>query len=332
MFDAARDGGYAYPAINVTSSNSLHAALQGFAESESDGIVQISTGGAEHLSGQRNKDMPLGAHALAEFAHVVADRYPINIALHTDHCQPDKVDSYIRPLLAVSRARKAEGKGPLFQSHMLDASALPLEENLALASELLDECADVDIILELEIGIVGGVEDAMDHEGIDRSKLYTSPEDMLRTAEVLGTGERGRYLLAAVFGNVHGVYKPGAVQLKPSILHDGQIAMEERYGKEGRHYLVFHGGSGSTLAEIHETLGYGVVKMNVDTDTQYAFTRPIVGHMFENYAGVLKVDGEVGDKKVYDPRSYMKKAETGMAERVVEACRDLKSTGRTLRS
>ncbi len=332
MLDAAREGGYAFPAINVTSSESLHAALNGFAEAESDGIVQVSTGGAEFLSGLRHKDMPLGASALAEFAHVVADRYPVNIALHTDHCQPDKVDSYIRPLIEMSRRRKAEGRGPLFQSHMLDASAIPLEDNLALASALLDECAAADIILELEIGIVGGVEDAMDHEDIDKSKLYTSPADMLRTAEVLGTGERGRYLLAAVFGNVHGVYKPGAVKLRPSILKDGQEAMEATYGEEGRHYLVFHGGSGSTLEEIHETLGYGVVKMNIDTDTQYAFTRPIVDHMFTNYSGVLKVDGEVGDKKTYDPRSYMKKAEAGMTERVIAACGDLRSAGNTLMS
>jgi len=331
MLEAAKAGGYAFPAINVTSSESLHAALNGFAEAESDGIVQISTGGAEFLSGLRNKDMPLGAASLAEFAHVAADAYPVNIALHTDHCQPDKVDKYIRPLLAMSRDRKDAGRGPLFQSHMLDASAIPLEENLALASNLLDECADVDVILELEIGIVGGVEDTMDHEGIDRTKLYTSPADMLRTAEILGTGERGTYLLAAVFGNVHGVYKPGAVELRPSILQEGQEAMEQKYGPEGRHYLVFHGGSGSTLDEIRETLDYGVVKMNIDTDTQYAFTRPIVDHIFTNYSGVLKVDGDVGDKKTYDPRSYMKKAEAGMTERVVAACSDLRSAGRALR-
>ncbi len=329
MFDAARQGGYAFPAINVTSTESLNAALVGFAEAESDGIVQISTGGAEFLSGQRQKDMPLGARALAEFAHVVAERYPVNIALHTDHCQPEKIDRYVRPLLEVSRQRKTEGKGPLFQSHMLDASELPLEENLALASALLDECAAVDVILELEIGIVGGVEDAQDNENVDRAKLYTSPEDMVRTAQVLGTGERGRYLLAAVFGNVHGVYKPGAVQLRPKILDAGQKAMETAFAG-ARHHLVFHGGSGSSLEEIHETLGYGVVKMNIDTDTQYAFTRPIVDHMFTNYAGVLKVDGNVGDKKTYDPRVYMKKAETGMSQRVVEACAQLKSTGMTI--
>ena len=330
MLDGAREAKFAFPAINVTSSETLHAALNGFAEAESDGIIQISTGGAEFLSGLRNKNMPLGASALAEFAHVVADAYPVNIALHTDHCQPDKVDGYIRPLLAMSRDRKAKGMGPLFQSHMLDASELPLEENLALASDLLNECADVDVILELEIGIVGGVEDAIDNEDVDRDKLYTSPADMLRTAEVLGTGERGRYLLAAVFGNVHGVYKPGAVQLRPTILRDGQQAMEERFGADGRHYLVFHGGSGSTLEEVHETLDYGVVKMNIDTDCQYAFTRPVADHMFTNYSGVLKVDGEVGDKKTYDPRSYLKKAEASMTARVVEACEQLKSAGRKL--
>ncbi len=330
MLDSARAGGYAFPAINVTSSETLHAALKGFADAESDGIVQVSTGGAEFLSGLFNRDMPLGAAALAEFAYVVAEKYPVNIALHTDHCQPEKVDSYIRPLLELSRRRRSSGAGPLFQSHMLDASELPLEENLTLASALLDECAALNIILELEIGIVGGIEDTTDNEDIDKSKLYTSPADMVRTAEVLGTGERGRYLLAAVFGNVHGVYKPGAVQLRPSILDDGQRAMEDKYGEAGRHLLVFHGGSGSTLAEIHETLGYGVVKMNVDTDTQYAFTRPLVDHMMTNYAGVLKVDGDVGDKKTYDPRAYMKKAEASMADRVAQACADLRSAGQTI--
>jgi len=326
MLDRAREKGFAFPAINVTSTETLNAALTGFAEAESDGIIQISTGGGEFASGV--KDMALGARGLAEFAHLVGDRYPVNVALHTDHCQPDKVDAYIRPLLEVSRQRTTEGLPPLFGSHMLDASELDLEENLEIASSLLSDCAGLDIILELEIGIVGGTEDAMDREGIDRKKLYTTPEDMVRTAEVLGTGERGRYLLAAVFGNVHGVYKPGAVELRPEILRDGQQAVAERFGE--RHYLVFHGGSGSTLDEIHETLEYGVVKMNIDTDTQYAFTRPVVDHMFTNYSGVLKVDGDVGDKKTYDPRSYMRKAQRGMSDRVIEACRHLKSAGMSL--
>lgn len=330
MIETARAGGYAFPAINVTSSETLNAALRGFAEAESDGIVQISTGGAEFLSGTTVKHMPTGAAALAEFTEEVAQGYSINIALHTDHCQPEKVDAYIRPLLRLSAERRKRGLGPLFQSHMLDASMLPLEENLALAKDLLDECTSVGALLELEIGIVGGKEDAMDHEGVDKAKLYTTPGDMVRTAEVLGPPGERCYLLAAVFGNVHGVYKPGAVQLRPSILKDGQAAMEAQLGKDGRHFLVFHGGSGSSLEEIRETLTYGVVKMNIDTDTQYAFTRPIADHMMTNYSGVLKVDGHVGDKSAYDPRSYMKKAEIGMADRVVEACRDLLSVGHTI--
>lgn len=330
MLDAAKTGQHALPAINTSSSSTILAALEGFSEARSDGIIQFSYGAGEFASGQSNKDMALGARALAEFAHVVAERYPVNIALHTDHCPPDRVDGFIRPLLTLSEERVAAGDGPLFQSHMLDASTLPMEENLTLASELLDACAALGIVLELEIGIVGGVEDATDHSDVDRSKLYTSPEDMVRVSEVLGTFDRGRYLLAAVFGNVHGVYKPGSVVLDPKILRDGQAAVAERFGDEARHYLVFHGGSGSSLDEIHETLGYGVVKMNIDTDCQYAYTRPIADHMLSGYEGVLKVDGEVGDKKLYDPRSYMKKAEMSMAARVVEACEMLQSAGKTI--
>lgn len=330
MLDSARSGQYALPAINTSSSSTILAALEGFSEAGSDGIIQFSYGAGEFASGQSNRDMALGARALAEFAHVVAERYPANIALHTDHCPPDRVDGFIRPLLETSAERVAGGGEPLFQSHMLDASTLPMEDNLALASELLDECAALGIVLEIEIGIVGGVEDATDHSDVDRSKLYTSPTDMVRVSEVLGTFDRGRYLLAAVFGNVHGVYKPGSVQLDPKILRDGQKAVAERFGDDARHYLVFHGGSGSTLDEIHETLGYGVIKMNVDTDCQYAYTRPIVDHMLTGYEGVLKVDGDVGDKKLYDPRSYLKKAEGGMATRVVEACQTLKSAGNSI--
>lgn len=331
MLDTARSRRYALPAINTTSSSTILAAFEGFAAADSDGIIQFSYGAGEFASGQSNKDMALGARALAEFATAVADQYPVNIALHTDHCPPNRVDGFIRPLLEMSAETVAEGRGPIFQSHMLDASNLPMEENLALANEILERCAELDIVLELEIGIVGGVEDATDHSDVDRSKLYTTPEDMVRVSEVLGTFDRGRYLLAAVFGNVHGSYKPGAVKLEPKILDMGQQAVSKRFGEDARHYLVFHGGSGSTLEEIHETLGYGVIKMNVDTDCQYAYTRPIADHIFSNYDGVLKVDGEVGDKKTYDPRSYMRKAETGMTSRVVEACQMLRSDGNTVR-
>ena len=327
MLDRAKAGAFAYPAINVTSSQTLNAALRGFAEAESDGIVQVSTGGAEFLSGTTVKDMVLGAQALAEYAHHVAKAYGVTIALHTDHCPKDKLDGYMRPLVAISQERVAAGREPLFQSHMWDGSAVELEENLQIARELLDACAKARIIMELEIGVVGGEEDGVANE--INEKLYTHPSDAVRTAEVLGTGENGRYLLAATFGNVHGVYKPGNVKLKPSILKDIQDEVGAKVGRDKPFDLVFHGGSGSLLEEIRETLDYGVVKMNVDTDTQYAFTRPIADHMFRNYDGVLKVDGEVGNKKQYDPRSYGKSAEAGMAARVVEACQDLRSAGTT---
>jgi fructose-bisphosphate aldolase, class II len=328
MLDRAKTGGFAYPAVNVTSSETLAAALRGFAEASSDGIVQVSTGGAEFLSGQKVKDMATGAAALAAFARVVAARYPVHVALHTDHCPADKLDAYMRPLLELSKARVAAGKEPLFQSQMWDGSALPLEENLRVAEQLLVDCAKAKVVMELEIGVVGGEEDGVS-AAIDQ-RLYSTPEDALRTAEVLGTGERGRYLLAATFGNVHGVYKPGNVVLRPGILDDIQRAVGARVGRDRPFDLVFHGGSGSLLEEIREAIGYGVVKMNVDTDTQYAFTRPIADHVFRRYDGVLKVDGEVGDKKAYDPRTYMKLAEASMAARVVRACEDLKSAGTAL--
>jgi fructose-bisphosphate aldolase class II len=324
MLDRAKQQGFAYPAINVTSSQTLNAALKGFADAGSDGIVQISTGGAEYLSGSL-KNMVTGATALAEFAYVVADKYPVNIALHTDHCPKDKLDTYMRPLVKISQERVKNGKDPLFQSHMWDGSAVPLKENLEIARELLEECAEAHIIMELEIGVVGGEEDGV--VGEINEKLYSTPEDALATVEALGLGERGRYILAATFGNVHGVYKPGHVKLRPSVLDQIQDVVGARYGKDRPFDLVFHGGSGSSLEEIREAISYGVVKMNVDTDTQYAFTRPVAGHMFTNYDGVLKVDGEVGNKKVYDPRSWGKAAEAGMAARVVEACEDLKSAG-----
>ncbi|WP_127784220.1 class II fructose-bisphosphate aldolase [Rhodococcus sp. X156] len=331
MLDRAKAGSFAYPAINCTSSETINAALKGFADAGSDGIIQFSTGGAEFGSGTGVKDMVTGAVALAEFAHVVAEKYSINVALHTDHCPKDKLDSYVRPLIAISKERVDAGRNPLFQSHMWDGSAVPLEENLEIAKDLLAATAAARIILEVEIGVVGGEEDGVDNEIND--KLYTTADDYLKTVEALGGGDTGsRYLLAATFGNVHGVYKPGNVKLRPEVLAEGQRVAAEKLGlpADAKPFdLVFHGGSGSLLSEIHEALGYGVIKMNVDTDTQYAFTRPIAGHMLGNYDGVLKIDGEVGNKKVYDPRSYLKKAEGGMAARVVEACENLRSAGQS---
>ena len=330
MISRAKEGGFAYPAINCTSSETVNAALRGFADAGSDGIIQVSTGGAEFASGTRVKDMVTGAVALAEFAHVVAEKYPVNVALHTDHCPKDKLDAYVRPLIALSKDRVDAGQAPLFQSHMWDGSAIDLDENLQIAAELIEKCAAAKIVLEVEIGVVGGEEDGVSHDIND--KLYTAPGDFVATAKTLGLGEKGVYLLAATFGNVHGVYKPGNVKLRPEILKEGQDVVSEEFGLgDGSKpfNLVFHGGSGSAQEEIREALSYGVVKMNVDTDTQYAFTRPIVGHMFGNYDGVLKVDGEVGNKKAYDPRSYLKAAETGMAARIVEACEDLLSAGQS---
>jgi fructose-bisphosphate aldolase class II len=328
MLDRAKEQGFAYPAINVTSSQTLNGAIRGFAEAGSDGILQISTGGAEYLSGQGVKDMVTGAAALAQFAEVVAARYPVQIALHTDHCPQDKLDSYMRPLVQISRERVERGQEPLFQSHMWDGSAVPLAENLQIATELLEQCAAARIIMELEIGVVGGEEDGV--VGEMNEKLYSTTDDALATAEALGLGERGRYILAATFGNVHGVYKPGHVKLRPAVLHDIQEAVGTKYGVQKPFSLVFHGGSGSDLADIREAISYGVVKMNVDTDTQYAFTRPVAGHMFSHYDGVLKVDGEVGSKKAYDPRAWGKAAEQGMTERVVRACEDLLAAGKQL--
>ncbi len=328
MLDAAQEGNYAYPAVNVTSIATINAALKAFADAKSDGIIQVSTGGGQFASGLDVADAAFGAQVLAEACHTLAAKYDILIALHTDHCHPAKVDGFLKPLLEVSRKRKATGIGPLFQSHMYDGSELPLEENMEVSKELLKECAELDIILEIEAGVVGGEEDGHDTSGMPADKLYTTPGDMVAVHEALSG--IGRFIFAATFGNVHGSYKPGAVKLKPEILRDGQAAVEEKYGKEARFDLVFHGGSGSELSDIRETLDYGVIKMNIDTDTQYAFTRPIVTHVCENIEGVLKIDGEVGNKKTYDPRSYLKKAEKNMASRLVQACENLRSNGNTI--
>ncbi|QLQ09053.1 MAG: class II fructose-bisphosphate aldolase [Nocardioidaceae bacterium] len=331
MLDRAKSDQFAFPAINVSSSQTLNAALQGFAEAESDGIIQISTGGAEYLSGPNVKNMVTGSLAFAAYAAEVAKSYPVNIALHTDHCPKDKLDGFVRPLLAASIERVKAGTDPLFQSHMWDGSAVPLDENLQIAAELLELSAQAKIILEIEVGVVGGEEDGI--VGAIDEKLYTTPEDALATVAALGTGEKGRYMTALTFGNVHGVYKPGNVKLRPEILKDAQEAVVAELGLAPGSKpfdLVFHGGSGSLPEEIAAAVSYGVVKMNVDTDTQYAFTRPVAAHMFTNYDGVLKVDGEVGDKKTYDPRSWGKAAEAGMAARVVEACENLNSVGKKL--
>lgn len=329
MLEAAQKGNYAYPAINVSSTETANAALKGFADSGSDGIIQLSTGAGEFASGLNVKDAVQGSITVAEHIHRMADNYNVYIALHTDHCQPKKVDKFLKPLIAETARRRAEGKPNLFHSHMFDGSELPLDENMAIAVELLKTCKENEIILEVEIGVVGGEEDGIDHSDQPRAKLYTTPEDMVGVYEALSP-VGGRYMVAATFGNVHGIYKPGNVKLKPKILKEGQEELVKKFGKDAWFNLVFHGGSGSELADIHETLEYGVVKMNIDTDTQYHFTEAIVMHVDENRKELTHSGGEVANKKKFDPRSYLKKAEENMAKRVAQGCKDLKSTGKSI--
>lgn len=329
MLDAAQQGGYAYPAINCSNLVTINAALKAFADQKSDGIIQFSTGAGQFASGLNHKNMVAGVIALAELTHRLAEQYDVLVALNTDHCRPGVAAEFLDPLIEETAKRRARGENNLFQNHMLDASELSLEENLAISKEYLKKCAANGIILEVEAGVVGGEEDgAAGSEDTPDADLYTTPEDMMEVYDQLHP--LGRFTFAATFGNVHGHYKPGAVKLRPEILKQGQEAVMAKHGAEAEFDLVFHGGSGSSLEEIRETLDYGVVKMNVDTDTQYAFTRPIVEHMFKNYDGVLKIEGEVGDKKVYDPRAYLKAAEVGMAARVAEACDDLLATGKSI--
>jgi fructose-bisphosphate aldolase, class II len=322
MIDAASANGYALPAVNVTSSETLNGAMRGFAEAGADGIVQVTTGAAEYLSGGV-KNMALGARALAEYARVLGDRYPVLIAVHTDHAPPDKFDAFVRPLIGESRRRRQRGEQPLFHSHMFDGSTLPLEDNLRFSAKLLEELAPLGVVLELESGVVGGEEDGVAGPEAGRRELYTTTEDLMRVADTLGTGERGRYLLAATFGNVHGSYAPGSVKLRPSVLLDGQRVLAAQH-PGARFQYVFHGGSGSEPEQVREAVANGVVKVNIDTDAQYAFSRAIAHHMFTSYDGVLKIDGDVGRKSAFDPRAWGRKAETALArcvaERPEEAC------------
>ncbi|WP_072312965.1 class II fructose-bisphosphate aldolase [Agrococcus sp. Marseille-P2731] len=326
MLDKAKKNAFAYPAINVSSSSTINAVLQGLADTGSDGIIQVTTGGADFFAGQSVKNRAGGAVAFARFATEVAKAYPIKVALHTDHCPKDALDGFVFPLLEASEEEVRAGRAPLFQSHMWDGSAVPLEENLEIAKQILPRTHALQQILEVEIGVVGGEEDGVSHEINDQ--LYTTLDDAIATVEALGMGDQGRYMAALTFGNVHGVYKPGNVKLRPELLGQIQAGIAEKYGTEAKPLdLVFHGGSGSTDEEIAEAVRSGVIKMNIDTDTQYAYTRSVAGSMFGGYEGVLKLDGEVGNKKVYDPRAWGKAAETAMAARVASATQQLGSAG-----
>ena len=326
MLDTAKSRGFAYPAFNVSSSQTINAVLQGLTEAGSDGIIQVTTGGADYFAGQSVKARAAGALAFAAFATEVAKNYPVTVALHTDHCPKDALGGFVLPLIEASEAEVKAGRNPIFQSHMWDGSAVPLAENLKIAQELLPRMKAIHAILEVEIGVVGGEEDGVSHD--INEHLYTTVADGISTVEALGLGENGRYMAALTFGNVHGVYAPGNVKLRPELLKEIQDGLAARFGTEKNPLdLVFHGGSGSSDAEIAEAVANGVVKMNVDTDTQYAFTRAVAGYMLKNYDGVLKTDGGVGNKKQYDPRAWGKVAETAMAERVVQSTRQLGSAG-----
>lgn len=326
MLDRAKAHSFAYPAFNVSSSQTLNAVLQGLTEAGSDGIIQVTTGGADYFAGHTVKARATGALAFAAFAKEVAKSYPVTVALHTDHCPKNALDDFLLPLIAASEDVVKRGGEPIFQSHMWDGSAVPLTENLAVAQDILKRTQAINAILEVEIGVVGGEEDGVSHDINDN--LYTTLDDAIQTVEALGLGEQGRYMAALTFGNVHGVYKPGNVKLKPALLNEIQDGLAAKYGTGPKPLdLVFHGGSGSTAEEIAEAVANGVIKMNIDTDTQYAFTRSIADYMLKNYDGVLKVDGEVGNKKLYDPRAWGKVAETAMAARVVEATQQLGSAG-----
>ncbi|MCU1507914.1 MAG: fba [Glaciihabitans sp.] len=326
MLDKAKTRGFAYPAINVSSSSTINSVLQGLTEAGSDGIIQVTTGGADYFAGQTVKNRASGALAFAAFATEVAKNYPITVALHTDHCPQDALDGFVLPLIAASEAEVKAGRNPIFQSHMWDGSAVPLDKNLEIAQTLLPRMKAINAILEVEVGVVGGEEDGVSHE--INEHLYTTLDDAIQLVEALGLGEQGRFMSALTFGNVHGVYKPGNVKLRPEILAEIQAGIQKKYGTGPKPLdLVFHGGSGSSDQEIATAVAAGVVKMNIDTDTQYAYSRSIADTVLKNYDGFLKVDGEVGNKKVYDPRAWGKTAETAMAARVVEATKQLGSAG-----
>lgn len=326
MLDKAKKNSFAYPAINVSSSSTINGVLQGLSDAGSDGIIQVTTGGADYFAGQSVKARASGALAFAAFVTEVAKNYPVTVALHTDHCPKNALDDFVYPLIAASEAEVKAGRNPIFQSHMWDGSAVPLAENLEIAKEILPRMKAINSILEVEIGVVGGEEDGVSHDIND--SLYTTLDDVIATVEALGLGEHGRYIAALTFGNVHGVYKPGNVKLRPELLGEIQAGIAAKYGTGANPLdLVFHGGSGSTDEEIATAVANGVIKMNIDTDTQYAYSRSVADSVLRNYDGFLKVDGEVGNKKIYDPRAWGKAAESALALRVVEATKQLGSAG-----
>jgi len=338
LVTACKDGGYALPAVNCVGTNSVNAVMEAAAKNNSDVIIQFSNGGAQFYGGQGLDDSfqakVLGAVSAAQHVHLLAQHYGICVVLHTDHANR-KLVPWVDALIDHSEAHyKAHGR-PLYTSHMLDLSEEAIDDNLSECARVLKRMADLDMSLEIELGITGGEEDGVGHEideNADNSRLYTQPEDVLKAYELLSP--IGHFSVAASFGNVHGVYKPGNVQLRPEILRNSQaLVTETHHTKNNPLNLVFHGGSGSEKAKISEALTYGVFKMNIDTDTQFAFSEAAAKYV-DDHARAFKyqIDPEDGTpyKKQYDPRKLLRAAELGFVARLDEAFSDLGAIGTSL--
>ncbi len=332
IFKLAKEKGFALPAVNVTGNNTINAVLETAATLNSPVIIQFSNGGAQFnagkgLSNEGQQAAIAGAVAGAKHIHELAEHYGATVILHTDHCAK-KLLPWIDGLLDASEAFYAATGKPLFSSHMIDLSEEPIEENIAICKDYLARMAKMDMTLEIELGVTGGEEDGVDNTDVDQSKLYTQPEEVAYAYEELSKISH-RFTVAAAFGNVHGVYKPGNVVLTPTILRDSQAYISEKY-KVGPNTVdfVFHGGSGSTLEEIREAIGYGVIKMNIDTDLQFAFTEGIRDYMTENIDYLKTQIGnpegqEVPNKKYYDPRKWLRIGEETFKKRLIKAFEDL---------
>lgn len=335
---ACKRGQYALPAVNVTSSHTINAVLESAAKNKSDVIVQLSNGGAQYYAGQGfpdgDKAKVLGAVSAARHVHLLAEYYGVCVVLHTDHANK-KLIPWVEGLLDYSEANFKETGKPLFSSHMLDLSEEPIDWNLQECARVLKRMAPLGMCLEIELGVTGGEEDGIGgefDESADNSKLYTQPEDVLQAYDTLAS--LGTFSVAASFGNVHGVYKPGNVKLRPEILKNSQDLVSKTHSTGANPLdLVFHGGSGSDKAQITETLGYGVFKMNIDTDTQFAFAEGL-GRFYDKHPKAFKYQLDPDDgaplKKFYDPRKWMREAEKGLVDRLGEAFNDLGATGKSI--
>lgn len=332
IFQYAKENQFALPAVNVVGSSNINATMETAAKLNSPVIVQFSNGGAifnagKSLSNDGQKAAIAGAIAGAKHIHTLAEAYGATVILHTDHCAK-KLLPWIDGLMDANEAHFQQTGKSLFSSHMLDLSEESLEENLEISAKYFERMAKIGMTLEVEIGVTGGEEDGVDNSGVDNSLLYTQPEDVAYTYEKLNAISPN-FTIAAAFGNVHGVYKPGNVVLTPKILDNSQKFLQEKYGtKEKPVNFVFHGGSGSSLEEIREAISYGVVKMNIDTDLQFAYTEGIRDYILEKQAYLMSQIGnpegaDVPNKKFYDPRVWLRKGEETFVKRLTQAFEDL---------